>query len=133
MLAAPKKKTKYSLNPRGNDWVNGETVKLIEHDITVMGTDESKFGQKLLEKMGWSKGKGLGKREDGPTEHIRIAHKTDAEGKSLRTIGRSLLTIKYLGLGYKEKDNVQEFSAEYDQLLANLNSHHKTGATEGQF
>ena len=27
--------------------------------------DEDKFGQKLMEKMGWSKGKGLGANEDG--------------------------------------------------------------------
>ena len=27
--------------------------------------DESKFGQKLMEKMGWQKGKGLGANEDG--------------------------------------------------------------------
>ena len=27
--------------------------------------DQDKFGQKLMEKMGWSQGKGLGAHEDG--------------------------------------------------------------------
>lgn len=27
----------------------------------------------MLEKMGWSKGKGLGLKEDGTTEHIKVS------------------------------------------------------------
>lgn len=42
--------------------------------------DSNKFGQKLLEKMGWTKGKGLGANEDGMTEHIRVSHKNDSKG-----------------------------------------------------
>lgn len=34
----------------------------------------------MLEKMGWSRGKGLGAREDGITEHIRISYKNDSKG-----------------------------------------------------
>ena len=41
MLAEPRRRQKWTLNPRGNIWAN----------------DESKFGQKLMEKMGWEKGK----------------------------------------------------------------------------
>jgi Pin2-interacting protein X1 len=40
-LAEPRRRQKWTLNPRGNLWAN----------------DESKFGQKLMEKMGWEKGK----------------------------------------------------------------------------
>ncbi|KAM5164994.1 PIN2/TERF1-interacting telomerase inhibitor 1 [Mantella aurantiaca] len=41
MLAEPRRKQKWSLDPRNSAWSN----------------DDSKFGQKMLEKMGWSKGK----------------------------------------------------------------------------
>jgi hypothetical protein len=41
LLAEPRRRQKWTLNPRGNLWAN----------------DESKFGQKLMEKMGWEKGK----------------------------------------------------------------------------
>lgn len=42
--------------------------------------DETKFGQKLMEKMGWSKGKGLGAKEDGKTEHVAVRLKSDNRG-----------------------------------------------------
>ena len=48
-LAEPRRRQKWTLNPRGNLWSN----------------DQDKFGQKLMEKMGWSQGKGLGANEDG--------------------------------------------------------------------
>ena len=51
-LAEPRRRQKWTLNPRGNLWAN----------------DESKFGQKLMEKMGWEKGKGLGAKENGRIE-----------------------------------------------------------------
>ena len=51
-LAEPRSRQKWTLNPRGNLWAN----------------DESKFGQKLMEKMGWEKGKGLGAKENGRVE-----------------------------------------------------------------
>lgn len=44
-------------------------------------TDDSKFGQKLMEKMGWSKGKGLGINEDGNTEHVAVKVKNDTRGR----------------------------------------------------
>lgn len=34
----------------------------------------------MLEKMGWSKGKGLGMNEDGEQNFIRVSHKTDQKG-----------------------------------------------------
>lgn len=50
-----KRQLKNSLNPRGMTWVN----------------DESKKCQKMMEKFGWTKGKGLGRKEDGIKENIR--------------------------------------------------------------
>ena len=55
-LAEPRRRQKWTLNPRGNLWAN----------------DESKFGQKLMEKMGWEKGKGLGAKENGRIEVSRL-------------------------------------------------------------
>ncbi|KYB24768.1 PIN2/TERF1-interacting telomerase inhibitor 1-like Protein [Tribolium castaneum] len=64
MLAERKVKQRWSLNPRGKDWSD----------------DSSKFGQKMLEKMGWSKGKGLGAKENGIVEHVKIPYKNDSKG-----------------------------------------------------
>ena len=37
----------------------------------------------MLQKMGWSKGKGLGKNEDGSTSHIKVKKKEDSQGLGL--------------------------------------------------
>ncbi|KAF0982532.1 hypothetical protein FDP41_011462 [Naegleria fowleri] len=42
--------------------------------------DKSRLGFKLLEKMGWKEGDGLGKKRDGMTEHVKVAFKTDTAG-----------------------------------------------------
>jgi Pin2-interacting protein X1 len=47
-----------------------------------MIADSNKFGQKMLEKMGWSRGKGLGAKEDGIREHVKPAYKNDSKGKT---------------------------------------------------
>ncbi|XP_057321434.1 G patch domain-containing protein 4 [Microplitis mediator] len=64
MLAEPKRKQRWTLNPRGKQWSD----------------DSSKFGQKMLEKMGWTQGKGLGANEQGVTDHIRVKYKDDQAG-----------------------------------------------------
>lgn len=40
------------------------------------------FGQQMLEKMGWSKGQGLGKEKDGMKEAIEVKKKEDSLGVS---------------------------------------------------
>ncbi len=45
-------------------------------------TDESKFGQKMLEKFGWQKGHGLGANEDGMTETIKVQTRMDNRGRT---------------------------------------------------
>ena len=42
--------------------------------------DKSRLGFKLLEKMGWKEGDGLGKNRDGMTEHVKVSLKTDNSG-----------------------------------------------------
>ena len=43
--------------------------------------DDCRFGTKLMEKMGWEKGKGLGAKENGITENIKVKFKSDSKGK----------------------------------------------------
>lgn len=46
-----------------------------------MLSDTSNFGHKMLARMGWSHGKGLGANEDGMIEHIKVSHKNDSKGR----------------------------------------------------
>ncbi|XP_067840561.1 PIN2/TERF1-interacting telomerase inhibitor 1 [Heptranchias perlo] len=93
MLAEPRRKQKWSVDPRNNTW----------------SKDESKFGQKMLEKMGWSKGKGLGAREQGSTENIKVQMKNNTVG---------------LGAAKNHEDNWIAHQDEFNQLLSKLNNCH---------
>lgn len=42
--------------------------------------DKDKFGQKMLEKMGWTEGSGLGAKGNGTTSHVKVRRKNDALG-----------------------------------------------------
>ncbi|XP_002138530.2 PIN2/TERF1-interacting telomerase inhibitor 1 isoform X1 [Drosophila pseudoobscura] len=64
MLAEPRRRKRYNLCPRGK----------------ALYEDDARFGTKMLEKMGWSKGKGLGANEDGQRDFVRVRLKNDAEG-----------------------------------------------------
>ncbi|XP_070788313.1 PIN2/TERF1-interacting telomerase inhibitor 1 isoform X1 [Pituophis catenifer annectens] len=91
MLAEPRHKLKWSVDPRNSAW----------------SKDESKFGQKMLEKMGWSKGKGLGAQEQGSTEHIKVQVKNNTLG---------------LGASVSQEDNWIAHQDDFNQLLAELNN-----------
>ncbi|XP_055547005.1 G patch domain-containing protein 4-like [Wyeomyia smithii] len=68
--------------------------------------DSSNFGVRMLEKLGWSEGKGLGKREDGMAAPILPKLKQDGEG------------FGYAG----EKDNHwTQHDQDFNQLLQSLN------------
>ena len=45
--------------------------------------DKSKFGQKLLESMGWKEGLGLGKDNNGIKQNIKIGVNFDNKGIKL--------------------------------------------------
>jgi Pin2-interacting protein X1 len=47
-------------------------------------TDTNKYGQQMLEKMGWKPGCGLGANEQGITEQIKVAYKNDKKCKYVR-------------------------------------------------
>jgi hypothetical protein len=48
------------------------------------------FGQQMLEKMGWSKGQGLGKQKHGMKEAIEVKKKEDALGVSEQSVADKL-------------------------------------------
>ncbi|KAK1117209.1 hypothetical protein K0M31_016906 [Melipona bicolor] len=66
MLAQPRRKQKWTLLPyvEGKKW----------------SEDSNKYGQRMLEKMGWTSGKGLGVNEQGITKHIHLPLKDDTTG-----------------------------------------------------
>ncbi|XP_067412269.1 PIN2/TERF1-interacting telomerase inhibitor 1 [Emydura macquarii macquarii] len=99
MLAEPRRKQKWSVDPRNSAW----------------SKDESRFGQKMLEKMGWSKGKGLGVQEQGSTEHIKVQVKNNTLG---------------LGAAVNYEDNWIAHQDDFNQLLAELNNCHGQGESE---
>lgn len=91
MLAAPRRKQKViNLRAKNNDWSN----------------DTNKFGQRMLEKMGWSEGKGLGANENGIIEHVVARYKNDDKG-----------------LGYEDRnDQWTKHEDDFNSLLANLSN-----------
>ena len=42
--------------------------------------DKSKYGYRMLQRMGWEEGKGLGSKEEGTREHIKVKVKRDNQG-----------------------------------------------------
>ncbi|CAF0917212.1 unnamed protein product [Brachionus calyciflorus] len=89
-LAEPKRKVKYSIDPNALHWAN----------------NENKFGQKLMEKMGWEKGKGLGAQENGMTENIKVKFKSDTKG---------------VGFNNNEYENVWlDHQDDFENLLSSL-------------
>ncbi|XP_011502488.1 PREDICTED: uncharacterized protein LOC105365900 [Ceratosolen solmsi marchali] len=99
MLAEPKRKQKWMLNSRGKQW----------------SEDSNKFGQKIMEKMGWSNGKGLGAQEQGMVEHIRVKVKNDQ-----------------VGVGYnKDRDNHwSEYQESFSRFLEDLQKEKSSDTAE---
>lgn len=68
--------------------------------------DSDRFGTKMLEKMGWSKGKGLGANLDGEQNFIRVAHKADTRG-----------------MGFSDRDDQwTQHEDEFNSLLKSLDN-----------
>ncbi|KAF6306885.1 PIN2 (TERF1) interacting telomerase inhibitor 1 [Rhinolophus ferrumequinum] len=99
MLAERRRKQKWTVDPRNTAWSN----------------DDSKFGQRMLEKMGWSKGKGLGAQEQGATDHIKVQVKNNHLG---------------LGATINNEDNWIAHQDDFNQLLAELNTCHGQETTD---
>ena len=48
-------------------------------------TGDDSFGRKMLEKLGWKEGDGLGKRRDGMADHIRVKQRAAGLGLGAAT------------------------------------------------
>lgn len=95
MLAEPRRRKKYNLCPRGK----------------ALYEDENRFGTKMLEKMGWTKGSGLGANLNGEKDFVRIRFKNDAEG-----------------LGFEQRDDQWTVHEDgFNGLLKSLNGEDSGG------
>ncbi|XP_078486794.1 PIN2/TERF1-interacting telomerase inhibitor 1-like [Ciona intestinalis] len=90
MLAEPRRKQKWSIDPRNTTWTK----------------DESRYGVKMLEKMGWKKGKGLGADEAGSTDIVKVSVKNGTRG---------------VGFTHVHENNWVAHQDSFSELLANLN------------
>ncbi|KAJ2443357.1 hypothetical protein GGF42_006662, partial [Coemansia sp. RSA 2424] len=90
-LSEQKERMIFSADPRNTTW----------------SSDKGRFGFKMLEKMGWSEGKGLGANEDGMKEHVKIKLKTNNFG---------------IGADKKNIRNWLENADGFSELLSRLNS-----------
>ncbi len=78
--------------------------------------DDSKFGQKLLEKYGWQKGRGLGVSQQGNTEPISVSQKDDNKG-----------------IGFKGHDDTWiAHQDDFSAALAKLNEEHNASSNQEQ-
>ena len=89
-LAGPKVKQRIGPDPQNKRWRE----------------DENAVGMKMLQKMGWSEGKGLGAMESGQTDYIKVSLKDNMLG---------------IGAEKESGDNWLENAGAFDDLLANLN------------
>merc|ERR1712018_74756 len=101
MLAEPRRRQKWSLNPRGN----------------LRSKDEDKVGKKLMEKMGWKSGDGLGAQNQGIVDPITLKANQDQKGVGHRGGDHDVWL--------NHKDN-------FDDVLASLNSAHASAANSDE-
>ena len=71
------KKECIAVDPNNKLWANGIYLSLF---ICFNFLDQSAIGFKLLQKMGWSQGKGLGSKENGITDYLRVDQRQENKG-----------------------------------------------------
>ncbi|KAJ3308475.1 hypothetical protein HDV04_001205 [Boothiomyces sp. JEL0838] len=90
-LAGPRQKQRITVDPRNKSWTE----------------DKGAIGFKMLEKMGWSEGKGLGSDETGRQTNIKVSLKTNNWG---------------IGADAKTSDNWLENTFALDDMFKNMSS-----------
>jgi Pin2-interacting protein X1 len=90
-LAEPKKRQRIGADPRNKNWKE----------------DDSAIGFKLLSKMGWSEGKGLGATLSGRQTNIKVSLKDDTFG---------------IGADQRTSDNWLENSFGFDDILKRIDN-----------
>ncbi|XP_071852887.1 PIN2/TERF1-interacting telomerase inhibitor 1-like [Apostichopus japonicus] len=99
MLAGPRRKQKISVDPRNKNWIE----------------DPNQFGRRLMERMGWSDGKGLGSKEDGEKDFVRVSVKGNTKG---------------LGFNRNEEENWISHQDDFNDLLSQLHHEHSSQGEE---
>ncbi|XP_067631123.1 uncharacterized protein DDB_G0286299 isoform X2 [Eurosta solidaginis] len=104
MLAETRQRKRYLLTPRGKPLYD----------------DDSLFGTKMLKKMGWSKGKGLGANQNGCKDFVRVRMRNNFEG-----------------LGYENRDDhwtqhEQDFSGFLKTLIADNDEVKESGPNDDE-
>ncbi|KAA0168973.1 hypothetical protein FNF31_00134 [Cafeteria roenbergensis] len=94
-----------------------EVSRLAVTQNQVWASDTSQFGYRMLEKMGWSEGKGLGKNEQGEETHINVMRKVgkDGIGSKKDATGNNTLTSGFL---------------DFHRILQHLSATHKDGSPQ---
>src|SRR5688572_6785591 len=96
-----------SSDPNNKNWAN----------------DKSAFGYKMLTKMGWSEGKGLGVNENGMTDYVKTKKNIDNRGKKIKTV---LVRLVYLPVGLGHATHPQtdwkSTTEDFNQLLGQLSN-----------
>jgi len=90
-LSEPRRKQRIAPDPQNKTWTD----------------NTSKPSYLMMQKMGWSAGKGMGKHEDGRTEHVKTYKKADTLG---------------VGADKRTGDNWLENTNAFDELLKGLNA-----------
>lgn len=57
------------------------TNKFANYLCLISSSDPNQFGRKLMERMGWSDGKGLGMNEDGKKDCVKVSLKANTKGE----------------------------------------------------
>lgn len=112
-LNEKRSKVRYAIQNK-SEWVEGQSLLSLRMCLDRLSArlDTNKFGQKMLEKMGWTSGVGLGKNEDGNVEHIDLKFKSNLKG-----------------VGYvqgKYDSTWIEHSLSFDDVLQQLQQSHST-------
>jgi len=86
-------------------------------------SDSTSFAQRMLAKMGWREGRGLGKREDGVVAHVRVKRRLDAAG-----VGAELARAPGVNGGRNGNEVLLAAVGEYGALLAGMGALSAPGA-----
>ena len=89
MLAEKRWKQKWSDDPRNTRWSKGKSLPFntcareLVFVHCVLSTDQGRYGYRMLQRMGWSQGQGLGRGKEGRKELIRVSRRDDNSGTAL--------------------------------------------------
>ena len=92
------RKEKMAADPQNSFWAN----------------DTSKFGRKMLERMGWAEGRGLGADGQGTATHVEVVRKADNAG---------------IGVATEHSDNWLVHNDNLNDILAMLNEQYAPPST----